>query len=149
MASVSKFEDLEVWQKARVFCQQVNQWVKNTPLQSDYSLKNQLERSSGSVMDNIAEGFERSGNKEFIYFLFISGSAGESRSQLYRLRDKDYISEEELEKNIEFLEGLSRQINSFISYLKTSAHKGWHFKEEQADYGKTEPQIFKSSNQKP
>ncbi len=140
MATYSRFEDLEIWQKSRTLCQWVNTVVETTPLKSNFRLKDQIEGSSGSTMDNIAEGFERSGNKEFIYFLFVAkGSAGEVRSQLYRLLDNKYIAQEEFEEKRLFLENLSQQINRFINYLKKSDHKGWHFKEEQTEYGKEEP----------
>lgn len=59
MATISKFEELEIWQKAREICQYVELLIQTTTLQTNYSLKNQIDRSSGSIMDNIAEGFER------------------------------------------------------------------------------------------
>lgn len=130
MATYSRFEDLEIWQKARQVCQWINEVVESTPLKRDFRLRDQIEASSGSIMDNAAEGFERSGNKEFIYFLFVAkGSAGEVRSQLYRLLDKKYIPQEVFEQKRVFMEDLSKQINRFINYLKQSGHKGWHFKE--------------------
>lgn len=135
MATYSNFEDLEIWKKARIFCQWVNHVIEDTALKSNSRLRNQLEGSSGSIMDNIAEGFERSGNKAFVLYLFYAkGSAGESRSQLYRLLDKGYIGETEFEKQRDFLMDLSQQINRFINYLKKSEHKGWHFKEDQETY---------------
>ncbi len=140
MATYTRFEDLEIWQKARTLCQWVQTIVETTPLKSNLRLKDQIQGSSGSTMDNIAEGFERSGNKEFIYFLFVAkGSAGEVRSQLYRLLDNKYISKATFEEKRLFLEELSQQINRFINYLKQSDYKGWHFKEEQAEYEKDEP----------
>ena len=85
MARIDKFEDLEIWQKAREICQYVELLIQTTSLKTNYSLKDQIDRSSGSVIDNIAEGFERNGNREFIQFLNIAkGSAGEVKSQSYR-----------------------------------------------------------------
>ena len=136
MASIKQFEDLQVWQGAFAFCQWLQTIVKSTDLKSDFGLKNQIERSAGSTMDNIAEGFERQGNKEFINFLFIAkASSGESRSQLYRLLMKGYISKTELDQKTEELILLNKKITSFISYLKNTEHRGWHFKEDPEPYG--------------
>ena len=89
MAKIMKFEDLEIWLKAREICQFIESLIQNTALKTNYSLKDQIDRSSGSIMDNIAEGFERNGNKEFIHFLSIAkASCGESKSQSYRAFDK-------------------------------------------------------------
>ncbi len=93
MATIEKFEDLEIWKEARLLSAEIILLSKNTELKTDYKLKNQIKGSSGSVMDNIAEGFERDGNIEFRQFLSVAkGSAGESRSQLYRVFDFKYIS---------------------------------------------------------
>ena len=70
--SVKKFEDLTIWVDSRIINQEIWTIMINTDLYSDYALKNQINKSSGSIMDNIAEGFDRNGNKEFIYFLSIS-----------------------------------------------------------------------------
>jgi four helix bundle protein len=95
MATITKFEDLEVWQLARVQTNDFFSLAQATPLVKDYELRNQMNASSGSVMDCIAEGFERSGNKEFRNFLVMAkGSNGEYRSQLYRCFDRNYISKE-------------------------------------------------------
>lgn len=72
MARISKFEELEIWQKAREICQYIELLIQTTNLKSNFSLKDQIDRSSGSIMDNIAEGFERNGNREFIQFLSIA-----------------------------------------------------------------------------
>ncbi|HBR54993.1 MAG TPA: four helix bundle protein, partial [Flavobacteriaceae bacterium] len=69
MAKIEKFEDMEIWQLAREICMDVWSLIDNTPLNKDYKLREQINKSSGSVMDNIAEGYERDGNKEFINFL--------------------------------------------------------------------------------
>ena len=89
MAIIEKFEDLEIWRLAREICQKIEFLIQNTNLKTNYSLKDQIDRSSGSIMDNIAEGFERNGNREFIQFLSIAkGSAGEVKSQSYSAFDK-------------------------------------------------------------
>ena len=97
MATIQRFEDLEIWQEARRLFNQIKDIVIETELKLDFKLKDQIKGSSGSVMDNIAEGFERDGNLEFRQFLSIAkGSAGETRSQLYRVFDLGYITEEKL-----------------------------------------------------
>ena len=122
------FEELEIWQRARIISNSIFEATKVNGFSRDFELARQIIRSSGSCMDNIAEGFERGGNKEFIQFLFISkGSIGETRSQLYRAMDRNYISESEFGvlKN-DCLE-ISRQISGFIKYLKQSEFKGEKF----------------------
>jgi four helix bundle protein len=85
MATIKKFEDIEAWQKARVLCQEIYRISREGQFAKDFALRNQICASSGSIMDNIAEGFERGGRKEFIQFLGIAkGSSGEVKSQLYR-----------------------------------------------------------------
>lgn len=129
MATIEKFEDLEIWKEARRLSKEIIFLSKNTDLKTDYKLKEQIKGSSGSVMDNIAEGFERDGNLEFRQFLSIAkGSAGESRSQLYRVFDSDYISEEELASLVERYISLSKRIANFIIYLNKNDFKGNKFK---------------------
>ena len=94
MATINNFEDLEIWQNARELCKKINQYCLHNPKFLNHD-KNQIDRASASIMDNIAEGFEREGNKEFVNFLTMSkGSAGEVRSQLIRAFDRNYIDEE-------------------------------------------------------
>ncbi len=135
MAKIEQFEDLRIWQKARELSRWFYEVINTTNLKVDYKLRNQADASIGSVMDNVAEGYERNGKKEFINFLSIAkGSAGEFRSQLYRIRDRNYISDEIfLEKKAELIQ-LSKSISSFMNYLSTTALKGWKFKEEQTEY---------------
>jgi len=128
MSTIKKFEDLEIWKNARIICQDIYLLQKNTNLKNDFKLYSQLNGSSGSVMDNIAEGFERNGNKEFCQFLSIAkASCGETRSQFYRVLDRNYISKEEFDIIVEKLSSLSKQISSFMTYLKTSDFKGSKF----------------------
>ncbi|KAA3635426.1 MAG: four helix bundle protein [Bacteroidetes bacterium] len=130
MKTIEKFEDFEVWQLAREFCKNIDSIAKETALKNDFKLRGQIEGSSGSIMDNIAEGFERGGNKEFIQFLsFSKGSAGESRSQLYRCLDKGYINENQFEDlKIDCLR-ISSKLNNLMSYLNKSTYKGSKFKD--------------------
>lgn len=130
MSTIKRFEDLEIWQLARINCKQINGLIKNSKdFQKDFTLTDQIKRSSGSVMDNIAEGFERGGNKEFIQFLSIAkGSAGESRSQVYRAFDNEYITESELKDIRNRLIQLSTKISNMIMYLNQSEHKGPKYK---------------------
>jgi len=126
---IEHFEDLEIWQEARKLCLDIKRLSNNDNFSRDFRFKDQILSSSGSVMDNIAEGFERGGNKEFINFLgFAKGSCGETRSQLYRAFDFQYISNEEFDSLLPKAIGLSKRISGFISYLKTSEYKGFKFK---------------------
>jgi len=129
LATIKQFEDLEIWQKAREICRIVYETKKNSNLKNDFKLYNQLNGSSGSIMDNIAEGFERNGNREFIQFLSIAkASCGETRSQLYRAFDRGYLNDDDFEDFKTKVISLSRQINGFIDYLQKSDFKGTEFK---------------------
>lgn len=129
MGKILKFEDLEIWRLAREICQQVELLIQTTNLKTNYSLKDQIDRSSGSIMDNIAEGFERNGNREFIQFLSIAkGSAGEVKSQSYRAFDKKLISEEQHLKLNENIEHVKNKIGAMMNYLNNCEIKGLKFK---------------------
>jgi four helix bundle protein len=128
VATITKFEDLEIWQEARRLSKEIIFLSKNTELKKDFKFNAQIKDSSGSVMDNIAEGFERNGNLEFRQFLSIAkGSAGETRSQLYRAYDNNYIDEEKLKYLIIEYEKLSVKIHNFITYLNKKDFKGTKF----------------------
>ncbi len=126
---IERFEDMEMWQKARELSKIVYEITRHEKFSKDYRFRDQIRAASGSVMDNIAEGFEREGNKEFIKFLSYSkGSIGEVRSQTYRAYDCSYIDKLDYEDLIERTESLSKQLKGFMNYLKSSDYKGSRFK---------------------
>jgi four helix bundle protein len=130
MATINKFSDLPVWKLARSLNFQIISIIKILNENRDYALKAQMQKSSGSVMDHIAEGFERGGNKEFMQFLAISkGSVAELNSQLYRVLDSNYISTQEFQKLDEQCNEIRNCIGGFIRYLKQSEIKGIKYKQ--------------------
>ncbi|WP_029035405.1 four helix bundle protein [Salinimicrobium terrae] len=131
MGKVESFEDLEVWKLAREICSDVETLFETTALGKRYSLLNQMDRSSGSVMDNIAEEFGRGGNLEFRNFLgFSRGSCTELKSQLYRAKDKNLISELEFKQLANKCEKEIAKITAFINFLNRSNFKGSKFKKD-------------------
>ncbi|GAB4043042.1 four helix bundle protein [Spirosoma litoris] len=137
MATIRCFEDLNCWQKARTLDNNIYQLTLKHSIARDFRLIDQWRGASGSIMDNIAEGFERDGNKEFINFLSIAkGSAGEVRSQTYRALDRNYISQEEFNGIYAQCIEISNLLQRFMAYLRQSDMKGNKFKvgEPEADY---------------
>ena len=131
MATIRKFEDLEIWQLARELNLEIFPILEKLHELRMFELKNQLERSAGSVMDNIAEGYERDGNKEFRQFLAISkGQLGEVRSQLYRAMDRKVIDAERNNYLQEKCLTLASKIAKFITYLNNSDMRGNKFKKD-------------------
>ncbi len=129
VATIQRFEDLEVWKKARLLSQRVYSVTFKEPVAGDFRLKDQLRGSTGSIMDNIAEGFERGSKLEFINSLTISkGEAGELKSQLYRCLDNKYISEELFSELYQLADEITKMLTGLISYLNKSAIKGQKFK---------------------
>ena len=128
MATINQFEDIIAWQKDRELCKIIHTLIQKDAFSKDFRLVSQIKGSSGSIMDNIAEEFERGGNKEFIQFLYIAkGSAGETRSQLYRAIDNDFITKEEFENTFQLTKQISKLISGFIAHLKSSKLKGDKF----------------------
>ena len=122
---VSRFEDLEIWQLARELFKRIFQLTSQGPFCNDFKFRDQIRDSSGSVSDNIAEGFERGGNKEFVQFLSIAkGSCGEVRNQSYRAFDINYIQQDVLDELLERTDIISRKITNLIKSIRTSDHKG-------------------------
>ena len=131
MAVAKRFEDLEVWIAAKDASVMIYKITENESLRKDFGLKDQIRRASISVISNIAEGFERNGNKEFIQFLSIAkGSAGEVRAQLYIIKELNFINEEEFVLLYEKVTQVSKMLSGFINYLKQSELKGTKFKSE-------------------
>jgi four helix bundle protein len=130
MATLNNFEELEIWKSARLFAQKVFELSSNGSFAEDFALRDQINRSSGSTMDNIAEGFERNGKNEFVNFLSIAkGSIAESRSQLYRALDRKYLEKDQFEQLQEESEKITHGIGALIQYLKKSNLRGIKFKD--------------------
>lgn len=122
---IEKLEDLEIWQDSRELTRLVWNLTKNELFNKDFRFRDQIRASAGSTMDNISEGFGRGGNKEFINFLLIAkGSNEETRSQIYRAYDFEYITKEDLTTALDFSDKISRKIANLVSYLKSSTFKG-------------------------
>jgi len=115
-----RFEDLPCWQKARELCQAIFELISQGKFQRDFSLKDQIWRASGSIMDNIAEGFEDGSPREFIKFLAYSQrSCSEVQSQLYRSLDVNYIAQEQFDRIYNLASECRKQIKGFRKYLRT------------------------------
>ena len=133
MARIERFEDLTSWQKARELNRLVYDATKKGAFAKDYGLREQIRRASVSIMSNLAEGFERGGNKEFIQFLSnAKGSCGEVRCQLYAALDEKYLTEAEFRELCERSQEISRLISGFMAYLRHSELRGSKFKEQPA-----------------
>jgi four helix bundle protein len=128
MATIARFEDMEIWQQAREICKDVHTLCSKGAFAKDFELVRQISRSSGSCMDNVAEGFERDGNREFCQFLSIAkGSIGETRSQLVRALDRGYIHQAEFDLIVPKCLKASKDIGNFMRYLRNSDMKGSKF----------------------
>ena len=125
MARIDRFEDIEAWKRARELTRKVYACSKRREFARDFGLKDQIRRASVSTMSNIAEGFERGGNQEFIQFLATAkGSSGEVRSQLYIALDEGYISREQFDELYSDATAVSKMVSGFMEYLRKSNLRG-------------------------
>ena len=129
MAAVKDFEELGIFQKARELSKKIYPITQRGEFKNDFRFVQQIRAAAGSIMDNIAEGFERTGNKEFLNFLYIAkGSCGEVRSQLIRANDVGYLTPEEYEELYTQCRKLSAGIMNFIKEIKASEITGAKYK---------------------
>jgi four helix bundle protein len=127
--AVKYFEDLEVWKQARRLTNEIYRVTQGAGFSKDFGLRDQIQRAVVSIMSNIAEGFERGGNQEFIQFLYIAkGSCGEVRSQLYVALDQGYVDKEHFVQISNSLRKLSAMLAGLIDYLKGSRMRGEKYK---------------------
>jgi four helix bundle protein len=118
MGKFESFEEINSWQKARIFNKRIYEITENVSFKKDYDLVRQIRRASISISSNVAEGYERNTDKEFVYFLYIAkASAGEVRSQLYLALDLNYITKDEFDELFEDVSNISKLISGFIKYL--------------------------------
>ena len=128
MGTFHTFEEIDAWQGARQLTRQIYQLTRSDKLRHDFALVDQLRRSGISIMANIAEGFERSGTREFIQFLSqAKGSAGELCSHLYVLLDQEFISTDQFTELYKEACHIEQQLEELIQYLKRSSIKGAKF----------------------
>jgi len=119
MANIRQFEDIEAWKKGRELAKGIYIVTAKGEFARDYGLKDQIRRAVVSVISNIAEGFSRQTDQEFIQFLHIAkGSTSEVQSQLYIALDLGYISQEEFSKLYNQADEVARLVTGFIKYLK-------------------------------
>jgi four helix bundle protein len=116
---ISRFEDLQCWKEARTIVRQVYRVTSTAEFKKDYGLSGQVQRAAISVMANIAEGFVRRSNKEFIQFLFVAmSSAAEVQNHLYVASDLHYISDVQFNETYSQADKTARIISGLITYLK-------------------------------
>lgn len=125
MATIKQFEDIEAWKIARELCKKLGAFIDAGTFKNSFKLISQIEASSGSIMDNIAEGFERGTRAEFVQFLgYSKGSCGELRSQLYRALDREFISKSDFDELHTMSTYVSGKIQNLISYLNKTNVEG-------------------------
>jgi len=125
MAKITKFEDIESWKRARRFTNEIYKITSSGQFSRDFGLRDQIRRAAISILSNIAEGFERGGDNEFLQFLSVAkGSCGEARAQLYIALDQDYISAAQFENLLKSANELSQLIAGLMKYLRNSTLRG-------------------------
>jgi four helix bundle protein len=131
MVEIRRIEDLRVWQSAREVCREIYAFTRKDEFDKDFRFVQQIRSAAGSIMDNIAEGFGRGGNKEFLQFLTIArGSSQEVLSQLYRAYDVGYITESELDSVKQKINLTCVMIHNLIESIKKSEMKGSKYNTE-------------------
>ena len=129
MGKIQKFEDIVAWQKARELTRKVYAHSKTGVFAKDFGLRDQIQRASVSIMGNVAEGYDRGGDKEFIQFLSVSkGSCGEVKSHLYVALDQQYINSPQFNQLYNSADEVGRLLGGFMAYLKQSDLRGRKFK---------------------
>jgi len=129
MATITKFEDIDAWQKARDLTREVYAASNTGLFAKDYGLRDQIRRAAVSIMSNIAEGFERGGDKEFGQFIAqAKGSSAEVRAQLYVALDQGYIDKPTFERLAELSIHINRMLAGLMKYLRSSEFKGSKYK---------------------
>jgi four helix bundle protein len=136
VSNFKQIEEIEVWQRAMALVKDIYRITRNTEFSKDFILRDQIRRAAISIPSNIAEGFERSGNKEFLNFLSIAkGSAGEVKCQLYIARDQGYIDDAEFLSMKTSITDLGKMIGGLMKYLSQSGMKGNKFNQYQTPSG--------------
>ena len=129
MATISKFEDIEAWQLARELTKAIYAISNDGAFARDFGLRDQIRRASVSIMSNIAEGFERGGDKEFFQFVSLAkGSSGEVRAQLYVALDAGYIDQQTFSRLSDMATQINRMLAGLMKYLRSSELKGSKYK---------------------
>lgn len=125
MATIKRFEEIDAWKVSRELCEKLGQLIDKGAFKTSFKLIGQIESSAGSIIDNIAEGFERGTRAEFIQFLgYSKGSCGEFRSQLYRAFDRKYLSQSQFDELYVMAVRISAMIQKLIEYLQKTDVKG-------------------------
>ncbi|PMD96607.1 four helix bundle protein [Siphonobacter sp. BAB-5405] len=142
MATVNRFEDLQVWQKARLFSKAIFDLTSQGSFSTDFDHKRQLRRAVDSVMDNIAEGFGRGNRNEFVHFLSIAkGSLEESKSQLYRALDRGYMKQSVFDDHYKTADEIAGMIRKLMQYLNQSTIKGSRYQSGNPSSKVEEPEM--------
>ena len=132
MATIHQFEELDIWQLSRILYQRISKLSEYLRKKHEYRFAEQIKSAAGSIMDNIAEGFERSSRLEFLNSLSIAkGECGEVKSQLYRCFDDGYITEDQFKEYYEYADKVSKKIANFVKYFNSSEIRGLKFKDRE------------------
>ena len=149
MATIKSFTDLEIWQLASELDKKIYEQLQSGSLSKDFALKDQINKSVGSIPDNIAEGFGRGGRLEFIQFLSIArASALELQSQLIRCLNRNHIDQKYFDELNELTDKTGKKIGAFIKYLNQSDKTGPKFQNRVSTNGKRPNEKRETINEK-